>query len=66
MEYQPSVESSESLQVNTSSLMKYVAMIIPTPSKVEITGKIIFSKTIEIEYEDQESAKRQKWIQAKK
>ena len=38
--------------------MKSVAMIIPTPSKAEITGKRNFSETIEIENEEQEATKR--------
>ena len=58
MEYQPSVESSESLQANPSSTMKSASMIILTHSKVEIIGKTSFSETIEIEDEDQDVVKR--------
>ena len=37
--------------------MKYDSMLVPTPIKAEISGKISFSETIEIEYEDQDSIK---------
>ena len=58
MEYKPSAKSSESLQLNPSSLMKYVVMLVPTPSKYEITSKRIFSEIVEIEDEDQDSTKK--------
>ena len=37
--------------------MKYAAILIPTPSKDEITGKRIFSEVIGIEDEERDSAK---------
>ena len=40
--------------------MNSTTMIIPTPSKVEITGKRRFSEAIEIEYKDSEETKRPK------
>ena len=58
MEYQPSAESSESLQLNTHALMKSATMLVPTPSEAEITGKRSFSETIEKEDEDYDSIKR--------
>ena len=42
MEYQFDVESLESMQENLSPTMKSTAMIIPTSSKAEITGKRSF------------------------
>ena len=43
MEYQPKVESLENLQENPFAIMKSTTMIIPIPSKVDITGKRSFS-----------------------
>ena len=40
--------------------MKSAAMLVPTPSKAEITGKIIFSEIIEIEDEERYFSKRPK------
>ena len=57
MEYQSSVESSERLQLNPSHLMKSSSMLVPTPSKVEITNKRSFLEEIEIEDEDQDPTK---------
>ena len=59
MEYQPDVETSKSLQENPSSPKKWVAMIIPTPSKAKITGNRSLSETIEIKDEYQEAIKYQ-------
>ena len=58
MEYQSSAESSKSLLLNLSALLKYVAMLVLTPSEAEITGKRSFSETIEKEDEDYDSIKR--------
>ena len=49
MEYQLDVENSESLQENPFAKMKSASMLIPTPSKIEITGKRIFSEIVEVE-----------------
>ena len=48
MEYQHEVESLESLQENPSAIIKSAAMIIPNPSKIEITRKQSFSEEIDI------------------
>ena len=59
MYYQKDVEDLERLQENPSTKMKSTTMIIPTPSKIEITGKRSFSEIVEIENEDSEVKKRQ-------
>ena len=57
IEYQSSVESSENLQSNPSASRKFASMLVPTPSKDEITSKRSFSETIQIEDEYQDSTK---------
>ena len=57
IEYKLDVENSESLQENPSSTMKSAVMIIPTPSKNDITDKKSFLEIVEIEDEDSEVTK---------
>ena len=60
MEYQSNVEYSEILQENPSTKMKLTTMIIPSPRKIEISGKRSFSEFIEVEDEDSKVEKRPK------
>ena len=53
-------KKSKSLQENPSTTMKFSAMIIPTPSKIEIYINISFSEIVQIEDEVSEVAKRPK------
>ena len=50
----------ENIQVNPFSLEKTVAMIGPTPRKIEITSKRSQSEAMEVEEEDSEESKRYK------
>ena len=54
------MEDSGNLQENPSAIIKIAAMILPTPSKIEITGKRSFSEVIELEEEYSEAKKRWK------
>ena len=54
------MEDSRNLQENPSAIIKIAAMILPTPSKIEITSKNFFPKVNEIEEEDSEATERQK------
>ena len=49
MECHSNVENSGILQANSSTTMKSTTMIIPTPSKIETTGKMTLSEIIEEE-----------------
>ena len=46
--------------MNPPVILKSTTMIIPTTSKVDITGKRTHSKATEIEEKDSEAPKRQK------
>ena len=60
MEYHPEVDISESMQANPFDIMNSTTMIIPTPSKVEITDMRSFSQENEIKDEDSKVGKRLK------
>ena len=51
MDYQSYVEDTENIQVNPSALVKKIVVGVPTPSKIEITGKRTHSKAMEVEEE---------------
>ena len=60
MDYQSDVEDIENIQVNPSDLVKTIEMIVPNPSKIEITGKTSHSEAMEVEEEDSETSNRYK------
>ena len=60
MDHQSDMEDWGGLQANPSATMKTKTMIIPTPSKIEITGKRRFLGFIEVKEEDSQASKRQK------
>ena len=46
------MEVRGNLQENPSSIVKTTTMIVPTPRKIEIVGKISFEEAIEVAKED--------------
>ena len=51
MKYQTQMKDADDLQENPLAIMKLTAIIIPTPSKVEMECKRTHSKAMEIEEE---------------
>ena len=60
MDYRSDMDDRETLKVNPYAIVKSTTMIIPTPSKVEITGKRSHSEVVKVEDEDSEAHKRKK------
>ena len=57
MEYTSYTINIGSLQSNPSTLIKYIAMLVPTPRKYDITGKISFSEITDMEVEEHDAIK---------
>ena len=58
MYYQSDVNNLGSLQENPFAIVKKTTMIVPTPSKIEVTGKRSHLEIMEVEEQGSETSKR--------
>ena len=52
MDYQSNMKDARNLQANPSAIVKTITLIVPNPSKMEITGKRSFTEAMVVEEED--------------